>query len=178
MKKVIGIIVILIVLYLVYVFVVGKDAMEDRVLPEEIVQPEVAEETKEAVEKEVFNDEFEQKGTLFDVTEGNDVRGINTGCTASGKAMARVVDGVYELRATFDNLPDPQGDDFYEGWIVRTGDNMDVVSTGSLARINGQWVNVYESDTDLRDHLFYVLTIEPNDGDPAPADHILEGVMQ
>lgn len=142
----------------------------------------VVEEPVETVEEEVVEEEieFEQTGTLSDVTEG-EVRGISTEGNASGEVMARFNDGVYELRASFSNLPDPVSDDFYEGWIVRQeseGVSMDVVSTGPLAKINGEWINVFETETDLSDHLFYVLTIEPNDGDPAPADHILEGLLE
>lgn len=39
-------------------------------------------------------------------------------------------------------------------------------------------MNTYSSGEDLTDHNFYVLTIEPDDGNPAPADHIVEGTLK
>ena len=120
---------------------------------------------------------FMFSGDLLDVTEGKDVRGLNTGGLASGVAKSDFTDGEYNLYVTFENLPAPQGDDFYEGWIVRTGANFSVMSSGKLDLVDGVYTNSYSSAEDLTDHAFYVLTIEPNDGDPAPADHILEGTM-
>ncbi len=88
---------------------------------------------------------------------------------------------MYTLYATFDGLPVVDAEEFfYEGWIVRKGDNMSVVSTGAVeydADLK-QWVNRYQTATDLSDHDFYVLTLEPNDDDSAPADHILEGTLE
>ncbi|MBT7309426.1 MAG: hypothetical protein HN846_01760 [Candidatus Pacebacteria bacterium] len=100
-----------------------------------------------------------------------------SGGKSTGVAKSNFEDGSYSLVATFENLPEPTGTDFYEGWIVRQGDNFNVISTGAAAVINGQYRNEYGLDQDLTDHSFYVLTLEPDDGDPAPADHILEGTM-
>lgn len=124
---------------------------------------------------------YDYSGNLFDVTNGEVVRGINTGGNASGVAQAAYIvnsesDPAYYMTATFDNLPDPVGTDFYEGWIVRKSP-FDVISTGIVEKTDGVYVNNYASEQDLTDHDFYVLTLEPDDGDPAPADHIVEGVM-
>ena len=78
---------------------------------------------------------------------------------------------------TFENLPNPVGTDFYEGWIVRKGLRFDVISSGRVEKVGGVYTNTYSSGQDLTDHDFYVLTIEPDDGDPAPAGHILEGTL-
>lgn len=118
-------------------------------------------------------------GELLDVTKGEDVRGINTGGTASGTASAGFANGQYRLEAVFENLPEPQGTDFYEGWVVRRGGEFSVISTGPLTQEDGTtYSNVFTSAEDLLDHDFYVLTLEPDDGDPAPADHIVEGEMK
>ena len=78
-------------------------------------------------------------------------------------------------------LPELDADEyFYEGWIVRKGADFSVISTGPVeydAKL-AQWVNKYQSEQDLTDHLQYVLTLEPNDNDPAPAAHVLDGVME
>jgi hypothetical protein len=52
-------------------------------------------------------------------------------------------------------------------WIVRQ-DPLSVISTGRLEKDNEGYANVFKSDKNLTDHDFYVLTLEPDDGDPAP----------
>ena len=111
--------------------------------------------------------EFQHEGDLADVSGG----------TATGTARAGFNEGNYTLHATFVGLPEPEGTDFYEGWVVRKGADFDVISTGKVDKVNGVYENVYRSEQDLTDHSFYVLTIEPDDGDPAPAGHIVEGDM-
>lgn len=101
--------------------------------------------------------------------------------TESGTAMARyTVESGYELDVTFDGLPELDADEyFYEGWVVRRDGELSVISTGALEMdADGTYVNRYTSNEDLLDHTEYVLTLEPNDGDPAPAAHVLEGIMQ
>ena len=70
-------------------------------------------------------------------------------------------------------MPEPEPGFFYEGWVVRA-EPFNFISTG-VASLDE---NVFEADQDLTDHDLYVLTIEPDDGDPAPAAHILEGTMR
>lgn len=113
-------------------------------------------------------EEYQLMADLTDVSGGN----------ASGTAYASFdeVDG-YKLYAEFTNLPALEDGYFYEGWVVRTGQKLDVVSTGEVEKINSKFVNNFETADDLTDHDFYILTLEPDDGDPSPADHILEGTL-
>lgn len=120
--------------------------------------------------------DFQFQGSLEDVTSG-DIRGTPFDGSSSGVAKAVFADGMYHLIVDFENLPDPVTDDFYEGWVVRKGLRFSVISTGALEKVDGKYVNKYMSSTDLTDHDFYVLTLEPNDGDPAPDAHVLEGTM-
>lgn len=149
-------------------------ATEDEATTEEMMKDKVTEdammmEMDEEMEKSMMMEEkFDYQGTLEDVTGGN----------SSGTAMAKYADGSYKLVATFENLPEPKEDYFYEGWVVRKGANMSVISTGALEKVDGEYINTYMSEQDLTDHTFYVLTIEPDDGDPAPADHVVEGTMK
>ena len=73
------------------------------------------------------------------------------------------------------NLPEPAEGYFYEGWLVRRGDSFSVLSIGHAVKTEKGYMNVYQSPTDLSDHAFYVLTLEPEDGNSAPEEHILEG---
>lgn len=98
-----------------------------------------------------------------------------SGGYATGNAGAYFDEG-YVLFAQFEGLPHPEEGFFYEGWVVRNSP-LSVLSTGVAVRSLGDYHNNFSSDEDLLDHDFYVLTIEPDDGDPAPAAHILEGTM-
>ena len=117
------------------------------------------------VVKDVSYDYF---GDLVDVSGGE----------ASGTARAYFNGQEYILVADFNNLPDPESGYFYEGWVVRK-QPLSVISTGSAKsrKLESTYQNTFISNQDLTDHDFYVLTIEPDDGDPAPAAHILEGTM-
>ena len=87
-------------------------------------------------------------------------------------------DSSYRLFATFSDLPELEEDFFYEGWVVRA-EPLSVISTGALEPGDvAQWVNDFSSDENLTDHVRYVLTLEPDDGDPAPAEHVLEGTLE
>ncbi|MDP2685459.1 MAG: hypothetical protein Q8P20_10615 [bacterium] len=97
-----------------------------------------------------------------------------SGGRATGLAKAGYSDGTYNLSASFAGLIEPQNGDFYEGWIVRV-DPFDFISTGKLEKLGGIYSNLHKSDNNLMDHDFYVLTIEPDDGNSAPGVHILEG---
>lgn len=124
------------------------------------------------------NDEsYQLKGNLLDVTMAKTVRGVQTKGQSNGEAKARFADGTYEMVATFENLPDPLEDDFYEGWLVRH-QPFKFISTGKLTKTDDGYTNRFTADEDLTAFDFYVLTLEPNDGDPAPADHIVEGAMK
>ena len=127
--------------------------------------------------KEMMTMVYQYSGQLADVTEGKTIRGTSTDGESSGIAKANFKDSVYSLLVTFENLPDPQGTDFYEGWVVRKGSQFSVISTGEVEKVDEVYTDTYLSGEDLTDHNFYVLTLEPDDGDPAPADHILEGTM-
>lgn len=118
---------------------------------------------------------YTYQGSLKDVTRGV-VRGITTNGTAQGSAMADFREGTYQLLATVENLPEPLNGDFYEGWVVQKRP-FKFISTGKLERVNGVYTNRYTAAQDFTSYTQYVLTIEPDDGDPAPAAHIVEGEM-
>lgn len=124
-------------------------------------------------QNDLINKNYESYETKSPVIDPNLV-GVE-GYTNSGTAVAKYneVDG-YQLFVTVKDLPDPEGTDFYEGWVFRKSP-LSVVSTGKLVKVDGQYQNEFSSDDDLIDHLQYVLTLEPDDGDPAPAVHVVEG---
>ncbi len=113
---------------------------------------------------------YEAEGVLKDVS--------NSG--SSGIATAEYYDdGSYELLAEFENLEELDDDFYYEGWLVNQTTS-DFLSTGILeVDPQGSLVNNYlgEKDYQTEGYNFYVLTLEPDDGDPAPAKHIVEGLL-
>lgn len=111
--------------------------------------------------------DIELAGDLHDVTGGE----------AFGTARAGKDNNGYYLGATFFKLPPLEDDYFYEGWVVRR-DPFDFISTGEIKMTGGGLVNSYSSEVDYIDYDFYVLTLEPDDGDPAPAAHIVEGELK
>ena len=111
---------------------------------------------------------------LEDVTNGP-VRGVSTTAETGGFAKTWYNEDGFGLHAGFENLDDPIADDFYEGWLVRQNP-FDFISTGELVKKeDGYYHDNFESSSDYSDYSFYVLTLEPNDGNPAPAEHIFEG---
>lgn len=78
------------------------------------------------------------------------------------------------LHAEFYWLADPAPDNFYEWRIVRKSP-LSVISTWPITMNNGKRINDRNSSEDLSDHTHYVLTLEPNDNDPKPEEHIFEG---
>ena len=61
---------------------------------------------------------------------------------------------------------------YYEGWLV--GDE-GFFSTGRMAVVEGKGKLYFTSDVDKMEFRGAVVTLEPEDGDTAPAEHILEG---
>ncbi len=108
---------------------------------------------------------FELSAELEDVTGGD----------ASGLAQAKYEDDEYTMVARFRNLPEPEGSDFYEGWVVKPGS---VISSGKAEKVDGEYENRFTSEEDLTGNTDYVLTIEPDDGNPKPAGHVLEGTLE
>ena len=99
-----------------------------------------------------------------------------TGGDASGEAWIIVKDNKTFHKVVGKNLPELQNDDFYEGWLVKTSPKLDFFSTGKMHFDNDgdAWFLDYEVDGDKSDYPKAVITLEPDDGDPAPAKHIIE----
>lgn len=122
------------------------------------------------------NASLEEKANLDNVTNGNEIRWIVTSNDSLWYASASFKDGEFMLTAEFSGLTDPLNDDFYEGWLVQKTP-FKFISTWELTMIGGKYVNNFSSTTDYSTYTEYVLTIEPNDGNDAPADHIFEGMV-
>ncbi len=141
-------------------------------LPAVALYAEPVDISKEELKTLVFN----QTGTLVDVTNGQEIAGVQTNDEATGVVSATLKDNEYYLLSEMKDLPVAPDGYFYEGWLVRE-EPFRYESTGKLEMIDDTYTNIFGSTKDLSDHEFYVLTLEPDDSDPAPADHILEGLL-
>jgi len=135
--------------------------------------------------KSAITDSVSEPVNDFSAVLGQDFKGWNaaaladvTGGGSYGLAHSQFVNGKYTLVVEMGNLPVPGEGYFYEGWIVRRGAELGVISTGRAVVYEDKYVNVFVSPTDYSDHDFYVLTLEADDGNPAPDEHILEGTLK
>jgi hypothetical protein len=166
--------VVVVALLSVTVYVIGQDSDENN----ENQQQTTA--VSDGSEAEPSNQtdadvivEYTNNAQLDDVTNNETIEGVLFDGTQSGVAGSAVLNDQYILLARFENLPELSDDYFYEGWVV--GGENGVVSTGELVIEEGIYFDRYTGDASLIDSKRYVLTLEPRDGNPAPADHIVEG---
>ncbi len=133
--------------------------------PTKMIEEELVEAMTEAekieIETQVTSDGAEQ-ASLTQVTGGQ----------ASGTARRRYDDKFY-LKVIASGLPALEKGFFYEGWLV--GED-GFFSTGRMAVFaDGRAELYYTAQEDKSDFSSVVITLEPEDGDPAPADHVIEG---
>ena len=95
------------------------------------------------------------------------------GGNATGTAWLAYRNGKTVHKVDAFDMPELQGGDFYEGWLVKGGD---FFSTGRMEYSEdvGGFVLNYETDGDKTSYNKVVITSEPDDGNPAPARHIIE----
>ncbi len=96
----------------------------------------------------------------------------------SGTATSQFVNGTFR-HVIVVTLPSPPEGYAYEGWLIRSKP-FDFLSTGRLIQHADdlKWYLLWEQKEDRRDYKKVVVTLEPNDANPAPADHVLEGVFE
>jgi len=114
---------------------------------------------------------------VFAGVESIDLKDV-AGGVATGQAWVIVESSSStEHRVVAFDLPELTNGDFYEGWLVRSPASLGFISTGEMLfdEEGDQWVLNFSDKTDLSDYPGVVITLEPDDGDPAPAAHVLEG---
>jgi len=158
---VIGIIILAILALAIYFWQAKKPKLS---VPEETV-PTSTEETYETKFNVTIPDDVE-KAQLNDVVDG----------TSSALATRKYDKGIF-MHSVLADLPELEGKDFYEGWLVRgkLGDeDFDFISTGKMKIAKGGWVLNFDSSSDYSDYEGVVITLEKV-FDKNPEEHILEG---
>jgi len=99
------------------------------------------------------------------------VLGDVSGGQATGTAWRKFSDNFYHKVETV-GLPSLEKGFFYEGWLVGEAG---FFSTGRVWVEGNAGVLYYTAEEDKAGFDGVVITLEAEDGDPAPAEHILEG---
>lgn len=106
-----------------------------------------------------------------------DVSGLpagQAGGPAKGEAAYRFMNDKYEQMVVAE-LPDLEDGYFYGGWLVRP-EPPGQISTGKLFKqADGRYTLFFSDSRNYSDFTRVVITLEPNDGNPEPAQSILEG---
>ena len=90
-----------------------------------------------------------------------------------GEGRVSYNDTVYSLVMEAD-IKDPEGDNFYEGWLVRESP-FESLSTGKMKKNpDGLYELSFQSKEDLLDHNLVVITLEEVFDDKSEV-HVLEG---
>lgn len=99
--------------------------------------------------------------------------------TASGVARIAFPNDTTEHFVHAEDLPVLDDNSFYEGWLVSDAQDGDFFSTGEMIfnQERQMWELDYSASGDQSDYAMVVITREPRDDDPAPAEHILEGTF-
>jgi len=98
---------------------------------------------------------------------------------ANGVAQGHLFeDGTYSHSIQVNIAVAPEGY-FYEGWLMNPK-TQEMVSTGHLHNNFGDVRHYldFEDKQDLQAHMNVVITLEPDDGDPAPSTRVAEGLMK
>lgn len=129
-------------------------------------------ETVESV-MERFDDSF-----TMEISEDADKISLKdvVGGTSSGVATRLLENGIFSHYVIAD-LPELEGKNFYEGWLVRgvPGDaDFKFISTGKMISVKGGYTLNFDSKTDYTEFGQVVITLETI-MDATPEKHILEG---
>jgi len=147
-------------------------------LEDMVEQPPVVDTADDANKDTAAEDDFlVETADIFAGIDSIDLVDV-AGGNAAGQAWVLIEkDGSTEHRVVASDLPELTNGDFYEGWLVRDPASLGFISTGEMVfdEEANQWVLNYSSETDYSDYPGVVITLEPDDGDPAPAAHVLDG---
>lgn len=76
------------------------------------------------------------------------------------------------------SLPAPEGNNFYEGWLIQQEPTQKIFSTGVMTtNEDGRYVLEYQTGSTYEGYNFVVITLETVKDD-TPEEHILEGTAE
>jgi hypothetical protein len=156
------------------------EEQQDLGMTDEMIKQIEADAALESIEKELADAQAMQGDesgiTLEELQSGNKVELVDvSGGNASGTAWTTLKGSQTHHRVVAKDMPALDNEYFYEGWLVRNAAAGEFFSTGEMTQQStGEWMLEYIHEGDVLDHAKVVITLEPDDGDPAPAEHIIE----
>lgn len=133
----------------------------------QIVQP-VDKETMERTKKEIDS-------VLSLTGEKAELKSV-IGGQIRGEAKRAFSDGKFYYRALISGLNLTEKGFYYESWLKKKDE---FISTGRVEVNNlGKGFVYYTVSANRSDYSEAIITLEPEDGNPAPAKHILEGEFE
>jgi len=167
-----------IVMLLIAAWLYIRPAEKEEPLPTEelFIQEEGAvkksgDETETLSEEEVAEMKEEINSVLQTNGQTAELKDVNaTG--AQAQAARAFSDSSFYFKMTAQNLHSAPKGYFYEGWL-RSGD--EYISLGRVKMEDGKGEVYYKATTDRTDYSKAQITLEPDDGNKAPAKVILEG---
>ena len=98
---------------------------------------------------------------------------------ANGLAKVHVFEKGVSLHTLQVNVAMPKDGTFYEGWLVNPKTN-ERLSTGHLKSLFGDVRHNldYQAERDLRAFTKVIITLEKDDGNPAPGTEIATGILK
>ncbi|MFC1645074.1 anti-sigma factor [Patescibacteria group bacterium] len=175
MNKKVSIAILIIVIAGVVIFLITRDetiqktstSEQKQMSDEEKVMTETPTLTEKSPIEGIAANPKTKKGVLADVTGGN----------SSGTAYV-LRDNQIIYHTVTANLPDPQGNNKYEGWLVKKGIVPKFFSTGVMQKdSDGNYALSYTS-TDLSEGYDFVVITEETVVDKNPEKHIIEGTVE
>ncbi len=173
-----GIGVILLVVAAYFLFKPGSGEMEPSPSPEEIIVQEegtvrrVGEAVQSLSDEEIKQLREESDNVLQESGEETSLDPVGD-FSGQGTVKRAFSEEKFYLRVQVSGIAMTDKGYFYEGWITRDGET---ISIGRMeVGIDGAGFLYYTSSADRSDYNGVVITLEPEDGDPAPATHVLEG---
>lgn len=146
---------------------------EEKVAPEIILESSKMMEGEAALKQPMSEAEKQAIDAIF-TNEGAEMTMLKdvSGGQAVGTAWRHASEKKFALKVEASKLAGLDKGFFYEGWLVS---DKGFFSTGRMAEVNGEGKLYYQADEDKSEFKGVVITREPEDGDPAPAAHVLEG---
>lgn len=152
----------------------GPSAEEVMIHQEEGMVRKNEEGTQVMTEEEVKKLREEIDGVLSgEDMSSADLKDVSGGGT-SGKAKKAFSDGKFYHKVEASGLGSLEKGFYYEGWLMKADGSY--ISTGRVETdAFGNGVLYYLASSDKSEYSKVAVTLEPEDGNPQPAKHILEG---
>lgn len=151
---------------------VSSPSPEEIIVQEEGTVKKTGEVVQPMSEEEIRKMKEEVDGVLLTGGQAADLKDVS-GEMAHGEAKRAFSDGKFYYKVEASGLKPVEKGYYYEGWLKKDDEYL---STGRIeVDAVGKGVLYYTASVDRSEWLEVVVTLEPEDGNPAPATHILEG---